>query len=408
MEESRNPGILILLALLLINSSAFAQNIDHLGLDPVATGLNFPLGIVNAGDGSERVFIVERHGQVKILDTSSNTLNAQPFIDLSAIVDSAANEQGLLGLAFHPDYANNGYFYVNYTRDPGPGSDLSVIARFSVSDGNANLADPGSELKLMEIAQDASNHNGGDLHFGPDGFLYIALGDGGGGDDTYNNAQNINTLKGAILRIDVDKAPGIDDEACSTGLNYAIPASNPFKNIAGCDEIWSFGLRNPWRFSFDRDTGNMFIGDVGQRLWEEINFEPAGTPGINYGWSCREGTHEFADGNACISAYTDPILEYGHNPACSVTGGYVYRGSNTSFNGYYFYADYCSSQVWLAKKGPTGWATTEWLAAKDTLSRVSSFGEDEEGNLYIADLQAGKVFRIVMLGEVLFADSFEQ
>jgi len=406
--DRHRPGILVLQVLLLISSSAFAQNFDHLSLVPVATDLNKPVGIVNAGDGSGRLFIVERDGLIKILPANSNTPNALPFLDMSALVDSGGNEQGLLGLVFHPDYSNNGYFYVNYTRDPGPGSDLSVIARFSVSNTNADVADISSELKLMEIAQEAANHNGGDLHFGPDGFLYIALGDGGGGNDTYANAQNINTLKGAISRIDVDSAPGVDDEACGTGLNYAIPANNPFFDTAGCDEIWSFGLRNPWRFSFDRDTGNMFIGDVGQRFWEEIDFEPAATPGINYGWSCREGTHEFIDGNDCISAYTDPILEYGHTPACSVTGGYVYRGSNASFNGYYFYADYCSAQVWLAKEGGTGWATAEWLAAKDTLGTVSAFGEDEDGNLYIVDLQAKKVFRIVMLGDLVFADSFEQ
>jgi glucose/arabinose dehydrogenase len=392
---------------LLLSSAVPAQDFDQLSLVQITSGLNLPLAVVNAGDGSNRLFIVERHGKIKILPAGAHSTIAVPFLDIGLRVDSAGREQGLLGLVFHPDYKNNGFFYVHYIRDPGAGSDISVIARYSVSGGNADIANGNSELKLMEIAQEAANHNGGDLHFGPDGFLYIGLGDGGGSKDFYDNAQNIDTLKGAILRIDVDSAPSGDKQACGAGLNYDIPDDNPFIDTGGCDEIWSFGLRNPWRFSFDRDTGDMLIGDVGQLDWEEIDFEPPATPGINYGWSCREGAHDYVDGHACISAYQDPVLEYSHNPACSVTGGYVYRGGNTAFNGYYFYGDYCSSQIWLARDGDTGWTSAEWLFTPGTLGSISSFGEDEDGNLYIADLQEGKVFRIQMPGDEVFSDSFE-
>jgi glucose/arabinose dehydrogenase len=333
-------------------------------------------------------------------------VNATPFLDLTGVIDNTSSEQGLLGLAFHPDYANNGYFYVNYTRDPGPGDDLTTVARYRVSAGNPDVADT-AETKLLEIPQDAANHNGGDLHFGPDGFLYIAMGDGGGSNDFYGHAQDITSLKGKMLRIDVDGAPVEGDVLCGLIKNYGIPASNPFADSEGCDEIWSYGLRNPWRFSFDRNTGDMYIGDVGQNLWEEIDFEPAATGGRNYGWSCREGAHDFPSGNDCIGVTpTDPIIEYSHNPHCSVTGGYVYRGSNPLFDGYYFYGDYCSDVVWLAIEGDAGWSSTQWPLAAPTLDSISSFGEDEQGNLYIADRNAGKVYRIVMAWRI-FADSFE-
>lgn len=389
---------------MLLSPQVFAQDLDLLSLEELATGLSKPVGIMHAGDGSGRVFVLEQTGLIKVL--KNGVVNATPFLDLTGVIDKTASEQGLLGLAFHPDYTNNGYFYVNYTRDPGPGNDLTTVARYQVSDVNPDVADP-VETKVLEIPQDAGNHNGGDLHFGPDGYLYIAMGDGGGSNDVYGHAQDITSLKGKMLRINVDGAPVEGDDLCGLIQNYGIPASNPYVDSAGCDEIWSYGLRNPWRFSFDRETGDMYIGDVGQNTWEEIDFEPPATGGRNYGWSCREGAHDFTRGNDCTGVTpTDPIIEYSHNPHCSITGGYVYRGPNPLFDGYYFYGDYCSDVVWLAIEGDSGWSSTEWPLAAPTLSSISSFGEDEQGNLYIADLSAGKVYRISMVWRI-FADSFE-
>lgn len=397
--------ILTLLAYLSFTPALSAQDFDRLSLVQVASELAQPIGLANASDGRNRLFIIEQAGVIRILDTGSNSLNPTPFLDISAQVESGG-EQGLLGLAFHPNFANNGHFYVNYTR-PGSGQDLTVVSRFTVSAADPETADAGSEAKLMEIPQDARNHNGGDLHFGPDGYLYIAMGDGGGSNDQYEHAQDINSLKGKMLRIDVDGPPGAEDQLCGLIRNYGIPDGNPFAGADGCDEIWSYGLRNPWRFSFDRLTGDMLIGDVGQNTWEEIDFEPANTPGLNYGWSCREGAHDFPDGNACVSSYIDPVLEYDHGSGCSVTGGYVYRGKSSAFNGYYFYGDYCSRRVWLAKNAGAGWQTSEWTAASGDLVRISSFGEDENGELYIADRSGGTIFRIHIMDDVVFADSFE-
>jgi glucose/arabinose dehydrogenase len=399
------------LLLVLFSLNVYAQDFDRLTLAELASGLNQPIGMISAGDGSDRLFIIEQDGIVKIYNGGDGSVNSTPFLNITSRVDSQSNEQGLLGLAFHPDYANNGYFYVNYIRDPGPGQgqgqDKTIIARFSVSEKNRGIADSGSESKLMEIPQDSSNHNGGDLHFGPDGFLYIAMGDGGGSDDQFGHAQDINSLKGKMLRIDVDAGPAMQDVLCGEIQNYGVPDDNPFVGRNGCDEIWSYGLRNPWRFSFDRNTGDMLIGDVGQRSWEEIDFEPAGTGGLNYGWSCREGAHDFSGGRSCVSAHVDPVLEYDHDSGCSVTGGYVYRGSVGAFNGYYFYGDYCSHQIWLAHNPGSGWVSSEWTAAAAVLASISSFGEADNGDLYVADRNAGKVFRIQVADDEVFADSFE-
>lgn len=390
--------------LLSSSTSVFAQDFELLSLEEFASGLSQPVGIKHAGDASGRVFIIEQSGLIKVV--KNGTVNPTPFLDLTGVIDNAANEQGLLGLAFHPDYINNGYFYVNYTRDPGPGNDLTTVARYQVSAGNPDVADT-NETKILEITQDAGNHNGGDIHFGPDGFLYIGMGDGGGSNDQFDHAQDITSLKGKMLRIDVDGAPVAGDVLCGLVQNYGIPASNPFADVAGCDEIWSYGLRNPWRFSFDRQTGEIYIGDVGQNTWEEINLEPAATGGRNYGWSCREGQNDFANGNECTGVSpTDPIIEYSHGPHCSVTGGYVYRGPSSFFDGYYFYGDYCSDVVWLAIEGVSGWSSTVWPLAAPTLNSISSFGEDEEGNLYIADRNGGKVY-LVIIDQLIFADSFE-
>ena len=395
---------LALTILVFLSPPVLGQNFDLLSLEVLATGLSQPVGVMHAGDQSGRVFILEQSGLIRIV--KDGQLNATPFLDLTTVIDNSANEQGLLGLAFHPDYNNNGYFFVNYTRDPVPGGDLTSIARYQVSAGNPDVANPVGTT-ILEIPQDAGNHNGGDIHFGPDGFLYIAMGDGGGSNDRYGHAQDVLSLKGKMLRIDVDGKPVDGDDLCGLVQSYGIPPSNPFADGAGCDEIWSYGLRNPWRFSFDRDSGDMYIGDVGQNTWEEINFEPAATGGRNYGWSCREGAHDFANGNDCTGvAPTDPVIEFSHGPHCSVTGGYVYRGPGTLFDGYYFYGDYCSGVVWLATEGDAGWSSVVWPLAALTLNRISSFGEDEQGNLYIADRNDGKVYRI-LVRELLFSSSFE-
>ncbi len=243
---------LALAILLSCSMSAFAQDFDLLSLEEFASGLSQPVGIKHAGDTSGRVFILEQSGLIKVV--KNGVVNATPFLDLTGVIDNASNEQGLLGLAFHPDYVNNGYFYVNYTRDPGPGDDLTTIGRYQVSAGNPDVADT-TETKILEIPQDAGNHNGGDIHFGPDGFLYIGMGDGGGSNDQFGHAQDILSLKGKMLRIDVNGSPVAGDVLCGQVQNYGIPPSNPFADVAGCDEIWSYGLRNPWRFSFDRQTG---------------------------------------------------------------------------------------------------------------------------------------------------------
>jgi glucose/arabinose dehydrogenase len=402
------PALFAAIVLFVSFEQARAQDFSNLALSQVADGLTQPIGFVSPGDGSGRMFIIEQPGRIRIYNIAGATVNATPFLDISSAVDNAGNEQGLLGLAFHPEFASNGRFYVNYTRDPGPGqgADLTVVAEYSLS-ANPDIANT-TETKILELVQDAGNHNGGDLQFGPDGYLYIAVGDGGGGNDDFGHAQNIDTLKGAMLRIDVDGAPKAEDEMCGLVQNYGIPDGNPFFEADGCDEIWSFGLRNPFRFSFDTQTGDMLIGDVGQNTWEEIDFQANGVGGLNFGWSCREGAHDFANGNACVSAFTDPILEYSHSLGCSVTGGYVYRGSVQAFNGYYFYGDYCSTRVWLASNSGSGWTTSEWTAAAAVLGSISSFGQDETGTLYIADRNDGLIFRIDMANPGhIFANSFE-
>jgi glucose/arabinose dehydrogenase len=286
----------------------------------------------------------------------------------------AGGEQGLLGLAFHPRFEVNGFLYVNYTDLNGD----TIIARYTVS-SDPNLADPASEVVLLNIAQPFVNHNGGQLAFGPDDFLYIASGDGG---DPLNNAQNLGTLLGKLLRIDVD-----------TGSPFGIPATNPFGN-----EIWSYGLRNPWRFSFDRLTGDLFIGDVGQNEREEVNLQPASSPGgENYGWRLMEGSLCFNPPTACNDGtLTLPIIDYDHNAGdCSVTGGFRYRGSRfPQLQNVYLYADFCTGRIWGAGlDNANNWLSTLLL---DTDFRISTFGEDEEGELYLADFPNGAIYRLVV------------
>jgi glucose/arabinose dehydrogenase len=348
--------------------------------EPVVTGLSSPVDITHAGDGSGRLFITLQGGRVVIFDGVQ--ILSPPFLDINSLV-SSGGERGLLGAAFHPNYVGNGFFYVSYTDTAGD----SVIARYSVS-LDPNRADPTSGVILLTIPQPFSNHNGGQLHFGPDGYLYIGIGDGGSGGDPQNNGQDLETLLGKILRIDVD-----------SGFPFTVPPDNPFVGVVGArEEIWSFGLRNPWRFSFDRLTGDMFIGDVGQNSWEEVDFQPANsTGGENYGWRLMEGNSCFNPAINCNNGtLTLPILVYDHSVGCSVTGGYLYRGSkNPNLNGLYLYGDFCSGLIWGAQEdGLGGWNTTVLLDANFS---ISTFGEDESGEIYFAHLSAtdGTIYQVV-------------
>lgn len=351
-----------------------------LQLQSYATGFTRPVDIASAGD--ERLFIVEQRGIIHILNAQGQRLPT-PFLNIQSRVNSSGNERGLLGLVFHPNYAQNGFFYVNYTNAQGH----TRVSRFRVSDTDPNIADPNSELILIAVNQPFSNHNGGDLNFGPDGYLYIGLGDGGSGGDPQNHSQNRQSLLGKMLRIDVN-----------SGNPYSIPPSNPFVNDPSTlNEIWALGLRNPWRFSFDRLTGDMWIGDVGQNAWEEIDFQPASsTGGENYGWRCYEGNVPF-NTNGCqpASAYVFPVHVYatGSASGCSVTGGFVYRGSEfPDLQGHYLFADYCSGRIWsLQPNDAGGWTHRQLL--QGTPNSYVSFGENPSGELFLATL-GGNIFRV--------------
>ncbi len=358
------------------------QNPPNITLEPYVNGIQDPVALANAGDGSNRLFVLAQRGQIVIVDANGQRLET-PFLDIDAR-SSCCGERGLLGLAFHPEYANNGLFYVNYTNNAGD----THISQFSVT-ADANIADPDSEQILLSIDQPFSNHNGGDIKFGPDGFLYIGTGDGGSGGDPLGAGQDLDTLLGKMLRIDVNgPAP------------YGIPADNPFVGELGMDEIWAYGLRNPWRFSFDRLTGDLFIGDVGQDFVEEVDFQPAISPGgENYGWNRMEGNSCFDPPTNCNDGtLTLPIIDYPHFGAgafsCAVIGGNRYRGlANPSMDGVYFYSDSCSGIIWGALENSDGeWNTFELI---DTNMSPAAFGEDEQGELYITDLSGNQVMRIV-------------
>lgn len=363
----------------------------------VASNFAYPVDIANAGDN--RLFVVERAGVIKIIDTDGSVLPT-PFLNITSLVTSSPNERGLLGLAFHPDYPNTPYFYVNYTTVAMDGYALgdTIVARFTVS-ANPNVADPGSRLVIMHVAQPDWNHNGGDLNFGADGYLYIGLGDGGSSGDPQNRAQNPAQLLGKMLRIDVDGGGGAPD--CDSDGNYTVPADNPLVDGAGgnCDEIWHLGLRNPWRFSFDRQTQDMFIGDVGQLLWEEVNFQPANSSGgENWGWRCYEGNHEYnTTGCQPPAAYDFPFFEYSHSLGIAVTGGFVYRGADYPvLQGYYLFADYGTARLWLSyPNGSGGWDTT-LVGTVPNVGTPSSFGEGCDGELYVANYSSsnGQIYKI--------------
>jgi glucose/arabinose dehydrogenase len=361
---------------------------SDLVLELVADGFAGPVAVAGAGDGSGRLFVVEQQGRIRIVGGGT-------FLDISGRVDSTSNEQGLLGLAFHPDYSNNGFFYVNYTHDPpGVNKDVTRVSRFAISAADPDLADPASEAILLEFDQDFANHNGGDLHFGPDGYLYIASGDGGDGGDPNDRGQSLDTLLGKILRIDVD-----------SGIPYAVPANNPFVgDPTVLNEIWAYGLRNPWRFSFDRGTGDLFIGDVGQGSREEVNRQlAASSGGENYGWSCMEGDL-VQDFNPCDDRpLTSPILVYATGANCAVTGGFVYRGRIGGLHGRYVFGDYCSGRVWSAAEAAGFWTAHEWGTVGFGLA---SFGEDDDGELLVVDRDDGAIFRFVS-PSAIFTDLFE-
>jgi len=335
--------------------------------------------LTHAGDGSGRIFLVSKAGRIWVVEDGD--IRRTPFLDISDIVDSAQSERGLLSVAFDPDFANNGEFYVNFSSKQGDGD--TVIARYRTEDFQA--ADPATGVEILRIDQPAANHNGGQLQFGPDGYLYIGMGDGGAAGDPWDNAENLQVLLGKMLRIKV-----------SGEETYAIPATNPF---LGQDdvrpEIWAYGLRNPWRFSFDRATGDLYIADVGQNLWEEIDFQPADSPGgEHYGWNTMEGNHCFDPPEGCdTSGKVLPVWEYQHPEGCSVTGGYVYRGETfPQLQGIYFYADFCSGRIYaLQRDANGGWQSQPVL---ETGLNIASFGEDEAGELYVLDL-GGEVFHLV-------------
>ncbi len=344
-----------------------------LGVEEVARGLQQPLFVTHARDGTGRRFVVEKGGTIKIIPAGD------VFLDIGSRVRSTGGEQGLLGLAFHPRFRENGYFYVNYIDTNGN----TVISRFGLN-ANKQTGDPRSEQILLRQAQPGANHNGGMLAFGPDGYLYIGLGDGGGANDTYRNGQSHGTLLGKLLRIDVDR-----------GTPYGIPADNPFVNDPTARaEIWAIGLRNPWRFSFDRANGDLYIADVGQGRSEWVHYGPQGQAGgINYGWPIVEGTSCLGAATCNRAGLATPIAEYNHSQGCAITGGYVYRGADyPALKGTYIFGDFCSGRIWTLRRAGAGkWQMTEALK---TALAISSFGEDEQGAIYITDLAGGRVYRL--------------
>jgi len=340
-------------------------------LEPFQSGFNDPVDLAHAGD--DRLFVVQQGGLIKIIDGNGNTLS-ENFLNIQDRISSGSGEQGLLGLAFHPDFANNGFFYLNYTAGNSFSRDTRV-SRFSVNANNPNIADPNSEVVLLEFDQPFGNHNGGDLDFGPDGYLYIGTGDGGSGGDPQGNSQNRQNFLGKLLRLDVT----------SNFDEFTIPSDNPFVNDPSTlDEIWSFGIRNPWRWSFDQLTGDIWMGDVGQNAREEINFQPASsTGGENYGWNCREGFIAFNNpSSACsgVTNFVDPIFDYPTGSVgCSVTGGIRYRGCEyPDLYGRYVFGDYCSGQIWTTEVVNGTFNTEEGF--NSNLS-ISGFGADVNNEL---------------------------
>ncbi|MEL6212844.1 MAG: PQQ-dependent sugar dehydrogenase [Pseudomonadota bacterium] len=363
----------------------------------VATGLSQPVFVTGRGDGSNRIFILERTGQIETLDLDTGLLAATPFLDVSSTI-STAGEGGLLGMALAPDFAISGAFFIHVTNTSGD----TEIRRYTLSAGDPNLADPASADVIFTAGQFANNHNGGWIGFDDSGLLHIALGDGGGSGDPQGNGQDTNTVLGAMLRID----PSADDFPADNNRDYAIPASNPFNGTTGAPEIFAFGLRNPFRASFDRATGDLYIGDVGQDSIEEIDLIPRGVAGLNFGWNIREGTQTFAGGIALN--LTDPIAQYPHGSGPRegnvVTGGYVYRGPVLPLQGFYIFGDFDTANIWAIDTASIAQGTTILSSAftilTDTfapdvgsIDMISSFGEDDDGNLFVVDI-GGEIFMV--------------
>jgi uncharacterized protein (TIGR03437 family) len=362
-------GLLALVAL-----TAAAQDIRTV---QVASGITAPTDIQNAGDGSGRLFLVQQNGLVRIL--SNGSLLTTPFLDIRSKT-KASGEQGLLGLAFAPNFATTRRFYVDYTDLNGD----TIIATYRMT-SDPNVADSSSETVVMRVPQPFSNHNGGQVRFGPDGYLYIGKGDGGSEGDPLKNGQNLGTLLAKLLRVDVESNPG----------QARIPSDNPFLNTPGArGEIWANGLRNPWRFSFDRANGDLWIADVGQDAYEEVDYQPASSHGgENYGWSVMEGMHCYQPPNCSQTGLTLPVLEYTHDGGnCAIQGGFVYRGRGSpGMRGTYFYGDNCSGRIWGAQHQGTAFVTRQVLMSGFS---ITTFGEDEAGEIYVADAKSGIIYRI--------------
>ena len=382
---------------------------DTLSLVPFADGFSTTTitDIANAGD--TRLFVLEREGVIRVV-LANGTILPTPFLDIRDLVETSNWEQGLVGIAFHPHYSQNGYFYITFT-ERQLGLNNIRLYRFSVS-ADPNVADRGSAVRMMSIERPEQVHHAGDLNFGPDGYLYMGVGDGGPDPlppddpdafpgDLYNRSQNLAVPMGSILRIDVDAQAGSAPD-CGLGAFYTVPPGNPFVDGPGgnCDEIWAYGFRNPWRFSFDRVTGDMWIGDVGEWLREEIDLISAGTPaGGNYGWHCREGSMDYTavwpeiSGDCVGGTFLPPIIDYPRTQGCSVTGGFVYRGrDNYSLRGHYVFADFCNGHVWRAEYRPSGW---EKVLLLDSPLTISTFGEDANGELYVGAYFDTKIYKVV-------------
>ena len=358
----------------------------------VVSGLSYPVGVTYAPNDPERLFIIEKRGRIRVFHIGDDQLRSTYFLNIDSIVGggtSTSSEQGLLGLAFHPDYADNGYFYVYYTNNSGN----TVVQRYTVS-ANPEVASSSSGYQILTFSQNYSNHNGGWLGFDHDGYLRIGTGDGGGAGDTQGNGQNINNLNGCILRIDVDG-----------GSPYGVPADNPYVNASGNDAIMAIGIRNAWRCSIDRETGAMYIGDVGQNAREEINAIPANQVGQNFGWRCREGINCYSSSCCNNAGFTDPVYHYaqGSSYGYCITGGHVYRGcAMPDYDGIYFFADYSTGNIfsmrWSGSGSATGFQQRNELETSSEgygVDSISSFGEDFYGEIYICDQSGGEVFKII-------------
>jgi glucose/arabinose dehydrogenase len=349
-------------------------------LERFATVRGSPLAIAAPADGTGRLFVASQDGQIWVVGAEGK-VGAAPMIDLAPRLVSGG-EQGLLGLDVHPSFPADPRVFVNYTDLNGD----TIVASLAIDPGNPDRILDKTHRRLLFVDQPYANHNGGEVAFGPDGFLYVFLGDGGAGGDPHGNGQRLDTLLGKVLRIDVDKPSG--DEG------YGIPSGNPFADRDGRDEIWAYGLRNPWRASFDRATGDLWIGDVGQGAWEEVDLAPAGGGGLNFGWNRMEGDHCFPPDSKCRDdGLTRPITEYGHGEGCTIIGGYVYRGATHPFmQGAYLFADYCSGTIWAIDAASSGPVNPVVVGSLDSGS-ISSFGEDVAGELYITTL-GGDVYRV--------------